>query len=49
MGGKNGRKGDRWEGIKVVVKLILNDVSFLNERDKIEGGKNEGSIGVAKI
>lgn len=36
-------------GVKIVVKLILNDASFLNERNEIEGGKNEGSTGIYKI
>lgn len=43
------RNGDRLGGIKVVVRLILNDISFLSEREETEGGKNEGGMGIAKI
>lgn len=38
----------RWGHIKVVARLILNDVSFFNDRDETEGGKNEGNTGIVK-
>lgn len=34
---------------KVAVRSKLNDISFLNEKDEIEGGKNEGNTIAKKL